>query len=135
MGGDVAGHALWAAHGGLYQVAGSSSKPVVLGKGTGYAIAAGRHVRIDYFVGQLSARGQRHADALAQLLAVVVFAIVTWYGARVAWDDYRFGVLSPGLGHPQWIYMVSLPVFGLACAGRALGRMARALRAPAESAP
>ena len=40
MGGDVAGHALWASHGGLYQVAGSAAKQVVLGKGEGYAISS-----------------------------------------------------------------------------------------------
>jgi hypothetical protein len=40
MGGGVAGNSLWASHGGLYQVAGSSAKPVVLGKGEGYAVSS-----------------------------------------------------------------------------------------------
>jgi hypothetical protein len=40
MGGDVAGNALWASHGGLYQVAKAGSREVVLGKGEGYAVAS-----------------------------------------------------------------------------------------------
>lgn len=40
MGGDVAGNALWASHGGLYQVAKSGSREIVLGKGQGYAVAS-----------------------------------------------------------------------------------------------
>jgi hypothetical protein len=40
MGGDVAGNALWASHGGLYQVAGGATQPVVLGKGAGYAVSS-----------------------------------------------------------------------------------------------
>ena len=97
--------------------------------GTGYAIASGRHVRIDYFVGLLPWRGQRAADVIAQLMWIAILAVVAWYGARLAWDDYRFGVLSAGLGHDQWIYMASLPVLGLACIGRAIGRIAWVLHA------
>ena len=38
MGGDVAGHALYASHGGLYRVVKSGKEFVTLGKGDGYAI-------------------------------------------------------------------------------------------------
>ena len=40
MGGDVAGYSLYASHGGIYQVAKSGSKEVVLGKGAGYAVSS-----------------------------------------------------------------------------------------------
>ena len=40
LGGDVAGNSLWAMHGGIYQVATSKNKQVVLGKGTGFAISS-----------------------------------------------------------------------------------------------
>ncbi|HVS10191.1 MAG TPA: hypothetical protein VMS76_09995 [Planctomycetota bacterium] len=44
MGGDVAGNALYAAHGGLFRVAKAGADQVVLGRGEGYAIA--RNVRV-----------------------------------------------------------------------------------------
>jgi hypothetical protein len=40
MGGDVASNALYASHGGIYQVVKSRKGEVALGKGDGYAIAA-----------------------------------------------------------------------------------------------
>ena len=40
MGGGVASHALYASHGGLYQVAKSGPKEVVLGRGEGYAVSS-----------------------------------------------------------------------------------------------
>ncbi len=44
--------------------------------------------------------------------------------------DWKFGTTSPGIGIPQWIYSVWLPVLALAIAGRALGRIVRLLRGP-----
>ena len=38
MGGDLAANALYAAHGGLFQVVSGRSGPIVLGQGEGYAI-------------------------------------------------------------------------------------------------
>jgi hypothetical protein len=40
MGGDVASNALYASHGGIYQVVQSRNGEVALGKGEGYAVAA-----------------------------------------------------------------------------------------------
>jgi hypothetical protein len=40
MGGDLAANALYASHGGIYQVAKGSKGKVVLGKGEGYAVSS-----------------------------------------------------------------------------------------------
>ena len=102
--------------------------------GASYAFAAGRHVRIDYFVGLLSPRNQRRTEIFSLVLVVAIFVLIVVYGAKLAWDDYRFDVLSPGLGHPEWIYVASLPLFGLAVIGRAAGRIVRLLK-DKEAAP
>ena len=49
-----------------------------------------------------------------------MFAVLAWYGARMAWDDYRYEVTSPALGLPQWIYSVWLPLLSLAIVVRLL---------------
>ena len=36
-------------------------------------------------------------------LVVLCFGLLAWYGAWLTWDEYRFEVLSSGLGHPQWL--------------------------------
>lgn len=96
--------------------------------GSALAMAGGRHIKIDYFVILLSARGQRLAEIIAMALVVICFGVIFWYGARLTWDEYRFEVLSPGLGHPQWIYTGWLPVLSTIVIARALGRIARLWR-------
>lgn len=94
--------------------------------GTGLAIAAGRHVRIGYCVDSRSPRTRRVFEIGSMLLVIVMFGILAIWGARLAWDEYRFEVLTPGLGHPQWMYTGWLPVLSVAVMLRALGRLLRA---------
>lgn len=96
--------------------------------GTALATAAGRHIRIGYFVDKLPPRGRRIADIVGSALLILCFALIAWYGARMVQDEYDFEVLSPGLGHPQWLYSVWLPVLALLVIGRAAGRIIRLWR-------
>jgi TRAP-type transport system small permease protein len=94
--------------------------------GTALATAAGRHIRIGYLVDGKSFSRAAELGALA--LVVLMFGILAWWGGRLAWDEYRFEVLSPGLGNPQWWYTAALPALSLLVIGRALGRMIRVAR-------
>jgi TRAP-type transport system small permease protein len=96
--------------------------------GTSLAMAGGRHIRIEYFTGLLSARGQRIAEIIAMALVIVCFGIIAVYGAYLTWDEYRFESLTPGLGHPQWLHTGWLPLLSLVVIGRALGRAIRMAR-------
>ena len=51
---------------------------------------------------------------VAIVLTTVTFLLLAIFGTRMAWDEYRFEVTSPGLGIPTWIYTVWLPVLSLA---------------------
>lgn len=90
--------------------------------GAGVAVAGDRHIRIGYFVERFLPRRRRGVEVLVLAIVAVTFAILAWLGWRMTWDDYRFEVTSPGLGVPQWIYTVWLPVLSAAVAGRAVGR-------------
>lgn len=96
--------------------------------GTAAATATGRHIRIGYFVELLSPRGQRLAEAAAMALTILCFGILVWYGWRLAYDEYRFEVLSNGLGHPNWWYTGWLPLLSAVVVLRALGRLIRLAR-------
>ena len=101
---------------------------VVAMVGTALATAAGRHIRIGYFVDKLPRRGRRIADVIGSALLILCFALIAWYGGRMVLDEYDFEVLSPGLGHPQWLYSIWLPVLALLVMGRAAGRIVRLMR-------
>ena len=96
--------------------------------GTSLAMAGGRHIRIGYLVDGLAPPARRRAEMAAMALVVLCFGLLAWYGARLAWDEYRFEVLSSGLGNPQWLYTGCLPLLSLAVIGRAVGRMVRLAR-------
>jgi len=93
--------------------------------GTALATAGGRHIRIGYFADKLRPGRKRVAEILALGLLILCFLLLLWYGTRMVWDEYDFEVLSPGLGHPQWLYSVWLPVLCLLVIGRAAGRIIR----------
>ena len=96
--------------------------------GAAGAFVRNRNIRVDYFAAMASARTQRWLELGGLALTVILFLMVAWYGARFVADDWKFDTTSPGLGIPQWVYSVWLPVLALLIAGRALGRMVRLLR-------
>jgi TRAP-type C4-dicarboxylate transport system permease small subunit len=96
--------------------------------GTALAIATGRHIRVGYFTDQLNKIGQRWAEMLALILAIICFGLLAIFGAKLAYDEYRFEVLSNGLGNPQWLYTGWLPLIALLVIARAAGRLIRLAR-------
>jgi TRAP-type transport system small permease protein len=99
--------------------------------GTALATASGRHIRIDWLTEKLSPAGRRNAELAGMALLIFCFGLLAWYGGWMVWDEYRFEALSPGLGNPQWLYSVWLPLLSLLVMGRAAGRIWRLLRGEA----
>jgi TRAP-type transport system small permease protein len=101
---------------------------VVTMLGAGIATAADRQIRITWFADLLPPAGRRLAEVIATLAVIVMFALLIWLGGRVVWDEYRFEVTSPGLGEPQWIYTLALPLLSAAVVARAIGHLLRTWR-------
>ena len=96
--------------------------------GASAAFARNRNIRVTFFSDRLPRDGRRALEVLILLLAVVLFAFVTWTGARLTLDDWRWDTTSPGIGVPQWWYSVWLPILALAIVLRLLGRLVREVR-------
>lgn len=88
--------------------------------GASHAFATRHHVAIVWFVERKPALRQA-AGRLAAGCSLLMFALLAWYGARMAWDDYRYEVTSPSLGVPQWWYSVWLPVLSALVVLRLVG--------------
>ena len=87
----------------------------------GAAVARERHIRIDYFLERGSPQRRRLFELIGAAAIVLLFAAMAVLGARMVWDEYRFGETSPGIGVPKWWYSIWLPVLSLAIALRAGG--------------
>ncbi len=96
--------------------------------GASLATACGRHIRIGYFVDGRAPRTRRLCEVAAMLLLILCFCIVAWKGFWLAYDEWDFEALTPGLGGPQWVYTAIMPALSLLVIARAAGRVARLLR-------
>ncbi len=96
--------------------------------GASAAFARNRHIRMEYFVGKLGAGARRGVELLVTLVGAVLFAVLAFYGFYLFLDDWQYGTTSPGIGVPQWIYTVWLPLFAALITLRILGRLARLAR-------
>ena len=91
-------------------------------------MAKGGHLNIMFVVDRMSPERGRIVVLAANLLSCLMFLLLAFYGGRMAWDEYRYEVTSPGLGLPTWIYTVWLPIMALAIFGRAVGLTIRKWR-------
>jgi TRAP-type C4-dicarboxylate transport system permease small subunit len=81
--------------------------------GSAKAFLDGNQMAVTYFVDKLAWPWRRRWLLFGLAMSALMLALLAWYGARMAWDDYDLEVTSPGLGWPQWIYTVWLPLLAL----------------------
>lgn len=96
--------------------------------GAAAAFAKNTHIRVTYFVDRLAPAAARRIELAVLATAIALFAAIAWFGARLVLDDYTFGTTSPGIGVPQWLYSVWLPVLAAVVVLRIGGRVLRILR-------
>jgi TRAP-type C4-dicarboxylate transport system permease small subunit len=96
--------------------------------GTSVAIAAGRHIRIGYFAELTRGQTRLVLEMVSMGATVAMFAVLAGYGAAWVYDDWRYETTSPGLGVPEWLYTIWLPLLSILIAARALGRAVRVWR-------
>ncbi|WP_136248232.1 TRAP transporter small permease [Halomonas borealis] len=78
--------------------------------GASVALRRHRHIRIAVLERALPPGPRRVLIVFQGLCGGIVLGLVTWFGAQAAWQEYRWETLSPGLGLPQWWYLVWLPL-------------------------
>jgi TRAP-type C4-dicarboxylate transport system permease small subunit len=78
--------------------------------GSATAVARRRHIAITILVERLPPPLRRFAEVIAETATLIMFLLLVWLGGELAWDVYRFEETSPGMGWPQWIYTIWLPV-------------------------
>ncbi len=78
--------------------------------GASVALRSHRHIRIGLLERALPTPARQGLIVVQGLCGVVLLSLITWFGGRMAWQEYQWQSLSPGLGLPQWWYLVWLPV-------------------------
>lgn len=96
--------------------------------GASAAFAKNSHIRMSFLVEKLQPRIAARIEIAVMAAAAMLFAIIVWYGIRLLADDWRFDTTSPGIGIPQWIYTLWLPLLSAAIVLRIVGRIVRLVR-------
>ena len=86
--------------------------------GSAKAFLDGNQMAVTYFTDQLGWAWRRRFLLFGLAMSALMVGLIAWHGTRMAWDDYGLEVTSPGLGWPQWIYTVWLPLLALLVLGR-----------------
>lgn len=81
--------------------------------GASSAFATDKQISITILVERLPAIGRKIAGWISSIACIAMFALLVWYGIRLAYDDFRYEVTSPGLGVPQWLYTGWLPLLSV----------------------
>ena len=96
--------------------------------GASAAFAKNSHIRMSFLVEKLRPRIAHYVEIAVMVAAAVLFAIIVWYGIKLLLDDWNFDTTSPGIGIPQWIYTLWLPLLSAVITLRIVGRIVRLAR-------
>ena len=96
--------------------------------GASAAFAKNSHIRMSFVVQKLPPRIAHRIEIAVMAVAASLFAIIVWYGIKLLADDWNFDTTSPGIGIPQWIYTVWLPLLSALITLRIVGRIVRLAR-------
>jgi TRAP-type C4-dicarboxylate transport system permease small subunit len=101
----------------------------------GAAVAArhNQHIRIELIEHHLPPIARKFVFITQWLITVIVLGIMTWYGSTFALEEYEWESLSPGLGLPNWIYVVWLPLLSVAIIIRVTQNLVDRLRGKQDS--
>jgi TRAP-type C4-dicarboxylate transport system permease small subunit len=81
--------------------------------GSAKAFLDGNQMAVSFFIDRLAWRWKRRWLLFGLAMSALMIGLLAWFGTRMAWDDFDMQVTSPGLGWPQWIYTVCLPVLAV----------------------
>jgi TRAP-type C4-dicarboxylate transport system permease small subunit len=96
--------------------------------GASAAFAKNSHIRMSFLVEKLPSQIAHYIEMAVMAAAAILFAIIVWYGIRLFLDDWKFDTTSPGIGIPQWIYTIWLPLLSAVITLRIAGRLLRLAR-------
>lgn len=87
---------------------------IVTFAGAAAAARSNQHIRIELLEHALPPAGRRLLYVVQWAAGVTVLGCALWYGALFALEEYQWESLSPGLGLPNWVYVIWLPILALA---------------------
>lgn len=96
--------------------------------GAAIAFARHDHIKITFFLERMPRPLRLAAECVTLAITTLVFSMVLYYGALFAWDEFTYETVSAGLGYPNWLYTIWLPILSAVILFRVLERAWLTLR-------
>ena len=96
--------------------------------GVSSAVAKNSHIKVTFFLDRLSCRTRQKFEFVGDLAMLVCFGVLVFYGTRSAVASWELGETSPGLGNPQWLYLMWVPILAAVAMLRVVGSLIRLVR-------
>ncbi|MBI2854558.1 MAG: TRAP transporter small permease [Chloroflexi bacterium] len=91
--------------------------------GTAAVLRKGGHVNVDLLVTRLPARHRMAIEVLTSGACTAVLVLLTWYSARVTWQDFvQHSHFMTVLQPPKWPIELIMPLGFLLMSGEAVGK-------------
>lgn len=91
--------------------------------GASVALRDDRHIRISLLERALPPAWRQKLILIQGVGILSVLLLISYYGGKMAWEEYQWGSESPGLGLPQWWYLIWLPILSITMTLRQLQRL------------
>lgn len=96
--------------------------------GVSSAIAKNSHIKVTFFLERLGTSTRHKLEVVGDLAMLVCFGVLVFYGTRSAVSSWELGETSPGLGNPQWLYLMWVPILAAVAMLRVIGSLIRLAR-------
>jgi len=96
--------------------------------GASAAFARDTHIRMTFLTDRLPSAAARKLEYVVLAAGALMFGVMAWYGYFLFRDDWDYQTTSPGIGIPQWIYTIWLPLLSAVIFLRIIGRAVRLVR-------
>ena len=105
---------------------------VLIFLGVSSAVAKNTHIKVTFFLDLMRPAMRRWFEIVGDLAMLVCLGVLAYCTARSTFSAWQLGETSPGLGHPQWVYLIWLPLLSVVAMLRVLGSLIRAAQSLAR---
>ena len=78
--------------------------------GASAAVKRGANLGLSILTDLIPAKGQKHVTAITTFAGVILFAVLVIMGVQMVQSEYNFGITTPTMGLPEWIFGLGIPI-------------------------
>lgn len=96
--------------------------------GASAAVTRGANLGLSILTDRLPSKWQKYVTAITAFAGVILFVVLLVMGIQMVRSEFRFGLTTPTMGLPEWIFGLGIPVGAVFYIYRSIQIILRAYR-------